>query len=418
MIELFPDSAEVRGGELWLGGVPASRLADEHGTPLLVYCGRTLRARAEEIRRAAPDAVVAFGSKAFPNVAVLRVLAEAGIGADVASPGELAFARAAGLTGPRLVVHGNNKPDELLREAARAQAVVVLDGEDEAARAAAAGVRSVLVRVTLGVEADTHEAIRTGHHGSKFGLPPARAKALVQEALERGLDMAGLHAHVGSQLAGASPYGETVERLAALAAELREDLRWTPRIVDAGGGFPVRHVLAEPAYRLGALASEVVGAVRRAWHERGLPQPVVYLEPGRALVGQAGVTLYRVGSVKRLAGVTWVAVDGGMSDNPRPALYDARYTALSALRVAEPAEEAVSVAGLHCESGDVLIDDVLLPAPRRGDLLAVPATGAYTLAMSSNYNGVPRPAAVLVVDGEARLIRRRETIADLLALEA
>src|SRR5581483_4296252 len=144
VIELFPDSAEVRGGELWLGGVPASRLADEHGTPLLVYCGRTLRARAEEIRRAAPDAVVAFGSKAFPNVAVLRVLAEAGIGADVASPGELAFARAAGLTGPRLVVHGNNKPDELLREAARAQAVVVLDGEDEAARAAAAGVRSVL----------------------------------------------------------------------------------------------------------------------------------------------------------------------------------------------------------------------------------------------------------------------------------
>ncbi|HZO50060.1 MAG TPA: diaminopimelate decarboxylase, partial [Gaiellaceae bacterium] len=149
-----------------------------------------------------------------------------------------------------------------------------------------------------------------------------------------------------------------------------------------------------------------------------LRQPTVYLEPGRALVGQAGVTLYRVGSVKRLAGVTWVAVDGGMSDNPRPALYDARYTALSALRVAEPAEEAVSVAGLHCESGDVLIDDVLLPAPRRGDLLAVPATGAYTLAMSSNYNGVPRPAAVLVVDGEARLIRRRETIADLLALEA
>lgn len=418
MIELFPDSAEVGGGELSLGGVPASRLAEEYGTPLVVYCERTLRARAAEIRRAVPDAVVVFGSKAFPNVSVLRVLAEAGIGADVASPGELAFARAAGVTGTSLVVHGNNKPDELLREAARERAIVVLDGEDEAARAAAAGVRSVLVRVTLGVEADTHEAIRTGHHGSKFGLPPAQAKELVRDALARGLDTVGLHAHVGSQLAGASPYRETIERLAAFAAELRDELGWTPRIVDAGGGFPVRHVLAEPAHPLGALAAEILRALRLAWDGRELRQPTVYLEPGRALVGQAGVTLYRVGSVKRLAGVTWVAVDGGMSDNPRPALYDARYTALSALRVAEPAEEAVSVAGLHCESGDVLIDDVLLPAPRRGDLLAVPATGAYTLAMSSNYNGVPRPAAVLVADGEARLIRRRETIADLLAREA
>ncbi|HZO49293.1 MAG TPA: hypothetical protein VFB26_04025, partial [Gaiellaceae bacterium] len=265
MIELFPDSAEVGGGELSLGGVPASRLAEEYGTPLVVYCERTLRARAAEIRRAVPDAVVVFGSKAFPNVAVLRVLAEAGIGADVASPGELAFARAAGVTGTSLVVHGNNKPDELLREAARERAIVVLDGEDEAARAAAAGVRSVLVRVTLGVEADTHEAIRTGHHGSKFGLPPAQAKELVRDALARGLDTVGLHAHVGSQLAGASPYRETIERLAAFAAELRDELGWTPRIVDAGGGFPVRHVLAEPAHPLGALAAEILRALRLAW---------------------------------------------------------------------------------------------------------------------------------------------------------
>jgi diaminopimelate decarboxylase len=184
-----------------------------------------------------------------------------------------------------------------------------------------------------------------------------------------------------------------------------------------GGGFGVRHVLGETAVDLGALAGAVAAAVGAAWDEHGLPAARMALEPGRALVGRAGVTLYRVRSVKRLDFVTWVAVDGGMSDNPRPQLYGARYTALSAARVDEPATETVSVAGLHCESGDVLIDDVALPPPRVGDLLAVPATGAYTLAMSSNYNATPRPAAVLVRDGDGRLIRRRETVDDLLALE-
>jgi diaminopimelate decarboxylase len=418
VIELFPDSATVVAGELVLGGVPASRLADELGTPLVVFCEETIRARAREIGEAVPGSVVVFGSKAFPNVSILRLLAEEGIGADVASPGELAVAREAGIGGERLVVHGNNKPDELLQEAAREDALVVLDGADEAERAATAGVRRVLVRVTLGVEADTHEAIRTGHHGSKFGLPPEQAKELVRDALDRGLETVGLHAHVGSQLTGSAPYAQTVALLAEFAAALRDELGWAPRVVDVGGGFPVRHVVDDFAEPLGALAAETLRGLRSAWEHHGLEQPVVFFEPGRALVGQAGVTLYRVGAVKRLAGVTWVAVDGGMSDNPRPALYDARYTALSALRADEQAAETVSVAGLHCESGDVLIDDVRLPSPRRGDLLAVPATGAYTLAMSSNYNAVPRPAAALVANGEARLVRRRETLRDLLALEA
>lgn len=418
MIDLFPVSAAVERGELSLGGVRASELVGCFGTPLVVYCEETLRAQATEIREAVPDSVVVYGSKAFPNVALMRLFAEEGLGVDVASSGELAYARAAGITGLKLVVHGNNKPDELLREAAEERAVVVLDNWDEAERASQAKVRYVLVRVTLGVEADTHEAIRTGHHGSKFGLPPSQAQTLVREALERGLDMVGLHVHVGSQLADSSVYGETIERLAAFAAELREALHWTPRIVDVGGGFRVRQTLEEPEPHLGRTAAETLRALRSAWHQWELQQPAVYFEPGRALVGRAGVTLYRVGAVKRLADVTWVAVDGGMSDNPRPALYDARYTALSALRADEPADETTSIAGLHCESGDVLIDDVALPAPSRGDLLAVPATGAYTLAMSSNYNGVPRPAAVVVRDGEARLIRRRETIDDLLALEA
>jgi diaminopimelate decarboxylase len=417
MLELFPDSTRVTRGELVLGGVRVSELADSFGTPLCVSCEATLRARAREVRAAVPEALVVYGSKAFPSVAIMRLFAEEGIGADVSTLGEIAFARAAGIEGERLVVHGNAKSEEELRAAAEGEATVVLDAEDEPARAFAAGVRRVLVRVTLGVEADTHEAIQTGHHGSKFGLPPEVALRAVEGARVLGLDVAGLHVHVGSQLADTTAHEATIELLAIFAVRCRDELGWTPAIVDVGGGFAVRHVPEERETSLGTLARAVADAVGHAWSAHGLPEPKLILEPGRALVGQAGVTLYRVRSVKRLASVTWVAVDGGMSDNPRPQLYGARYTALSATRADELPTETVSVAGLHCESGDVLIDDVSLPEPRPGDLLAVPATGAYALAMGSNYNATPRPAVVLVGDGEARVIRRRETLDDLLALE-
>jgi len=349
---------------------------------------------------------------------VLRLLRDEGVGADVASSGELAFARAAGLAGDELVVHGNNKSEELLRAAASEGAPVVLDAPDEAELAATAGVERVLVRVTLGVDADTHEAVVTGHHGSKFGLPPAEVQALAADALERGLDVLGLHVHVGSQLPDFSAQAETIQRLAAFAAACRDALGWEARVADLGGGFGIRHRPEDDVPEAADLAAAAVASARAAFASAGLAPPAVWLEPGRSLVGRAGVTLYRVGAVKRLTDRTWVAVDGGMSDNPRPQLYDAKYTALSAARADEAADETVSVAGMHCESGDVLIDDVDLPSPIRDDLLAVPATGAYTLAMSSNYNGVGRPAAVLVRDGETRLIRRRETLDDLLAAEA
>ena len=418
MLDLFPDSARIDHGRLTLGGIDAGALAQEHGTPVVVYCEQTLRAQARALR----DAVgaggrVVYGTKAFANVAVLRILREEGLGADVASTGELAFARAADFAGDEIVVHGNNKSDALLREAGALGATVVLDGPDEAERVAAAGIRRVLVRVTLGVDADTHEAIRTGHHGSKFGLPPEQALALLADALERGLDVLGLHVHVGSQLADFDAQAETIVRLAAFAARCSRELGWQPRVADLGGGFGIRHHPDERAAAAVMLARNAAETARLAFTEAGLPPPEIWLEPGRSLVGRAAVTLYGVGSVKRLPGRMWVAVDGGMSDNPRPQLYDARYTALSALRADESAVEQVSVAGMHCESGDVLIDDVDLPSPRRGDLLAVPATGAYTLAMASNYNGVRRPAAVLVRDGTARVIRRRETSDDLLSLE-
>jgi diaminopimelate decarboxylase len=414
MLDLFPDTVSIEGGALSLGGVPVDVLAEEHGTPLLVLCEATIRARARAYREAAPDALVVYGTKAFPNVAVMRLLAEEGVGADVSTLGELRFALAAGIGGGELVVHGNNKSDEELAEAARADALVVLDALDEVERAAAAGVTRTLVRVTAGIEADTHEAIRTGQRGSKFGLPREQALQAIEQA--RPL---GLHVHIGSQLLDVAAARMTVDWLAGFAVEARAALAWMPELVDLGGGLGVRTSPDDPdPPPIAAFVGALLGQLEHAWDVHELPRPRVILEPGRSLVGPAGVTLYRVGEVKRASDVvTYVAVDGGMSDNPRPQLYGARYTALLANRAGEPPAGEYRVAGKHCESGDVLIERVALPEPRRGDLLAVPATGAYTLAMASNYNGVPRPAAVLVADGEARVVRRRETVEDLLAWE-
>jgi diaminopimelate decarboxylase len=415
MLELFPESATVNQGELELGGVRATELAREHGTPLLVLCEATIRSRARAYLRAAPDALLAYGTKAFPNVAVMRLLAEEGFGADVSTLGELRFAERAGIPGDALVVHGNNKDVAELRAAAEAGALVVLDALDEIDRAREAGVARTLVRVTAGIEADTHEAIRTGQHGSKFGLPPDQALAAIDRA--RPL---GLHFHIGSQLTDVGAARMTIDWLAAFAADCRGQLGWTPEIVDLGGGLGVRTSLEDPAPpEIPAFVGALRVQVEHAWSLHDLAAPRLILEPGRSVVGHAGVTLYEVGVVKQASEtVRYVAIDGGMSDNPRPQLYGARYTALLANRADEPAACTYRVAGKHCESGDVLIDAVDLPDPRRGDLLAVPATGAYTLGMASNYNGVPRPAAVLVADGTSRVVRRRETIDDLLALES
>ena len=418
MLDLFPAGAELVDSELAIGGVRASELADAHGTPLLVYCERTLREQAAAYRRAAPEALVAYGTKAFPTAAILRLFAAEGLGADVASLGELELALRAGVPPERLILHGNNKSDEELHTAAATDVgLVVLDSLDEIERAAAAGIGRVLVRVTSGIEADTHEAIRTSHHGSKFGLPEDDALQAIAHARDAGLEVAGLHVHIGSQLLEVHAARMTVEWLAAFAASARAELDWTPEVVDVGGGLGIAHVEDERPPSAEAFAAEIVRRVDAAWRLHALPAPRLILEPGRSLVGRAGVTLYRIGVVKEAsAAVTFVAVDGGLSDNPRPQLYGARYTALLANRAAEQPTGTYAVAGKHCEA-DTLIPDARLPEPRHGDLLAVPATGAYTLAMASNYNLLPRPAAVLVADGRARVIRRRETLDDLLALE-
>ena len=405
VLELLPETARVEAGALSLGGVRASELAERHGTPLLVYCEQTIRSQVRAYREAAPGALLVYGTKAFANVALLRLLAEEGVGADVSTLGELAFARAAGIPGERLVFHGNNKSEDELRAAAQADALVVLDSPGEAEAAAAAGVRRVLVRLTPGVEAVTHRSIQTAHEESKFGLAPEAAEREVERAVELGLAVEGVHVHVGSQLGRVDESVLALERVLAFV----ERLRWAPRLLDLGGGLGVRHNrdehLPSIAEFVGPLAERVPSGVR------------LILEPGRSLVGRAGVTLYRVGSVKESGGITYAAVDGGMSDNPRPQLYGARYEALLANRAEELPTGVYRIAGKHCESGDVLIEAAELPEPRPGDVLAVPATGAYALALGSTYNGVPRPAVVLVADGEARLVRARETVDDLLRYE-
>jgi diaminopimelate decarboxylase len=407
-LDLLPVSTRLEGGELTIGGVSATALAAEHGTPLLVYCEETVRAQARAYREAAPRALVVYGTKAFANVELLRVLGDEGLGADVSTLGELAFAQAAGIDGDRIIFHGNNKSDEELCAAADAGATVVLDDVEEVDRAADAGVRRVLLRLTPGVEAVTHESIQTAHVSSKFGMPFERAATAIELARGRDLAVLGVHVHIGSQLARTDESVLATTRVVEFCADV--DLE--PQLVDVGGGLAVRHNRTEEVPSVAEFVAPLARAVREQF-----PEAQLVLEPGRSLVGRAGVTLYRVGATKESGGVNWVAIDGGMSDNPRPQLYGARYEALLANRADELATGVYRVAGKHCESGDVLIDAAELPAPLRGDLLAVPTTGAYTLAMGSTYNGVPRPAVVLVRNGTARVVRRRESTAELLRFE-
>ncbi len=417
----FPDSAADRDGRLLLDGIDAAELADRFGTPLYIYDAATLRARARAYTGplAAAGGRVVFALKANAAPGVLRVLRQEGLGADVASAGEIAAAVRAGFRGPDLVVHGNAKSDADLDAALAARAgLVVLDSPEDAGRVASRaqglGIRQdVLVRVTPDIGVDTHAKIRTGDAGSKFGLDPAVAAELLRAAPEP-LRVAGLHVHLGSQVIDAAPLASG----AAWCAAFCRDHGFAPEILDLGGGLGVAYAPGDLAPDPRAYATELAAALPAAFTAAGLPSPRLLLEPGRSVVAPAGVTLYRVLAVKATAaGVTWVAVDGGMADNPRVALYDATYEAVVATRLGAAPSGAYAVAGHHCESGDVIARDVPLPAPQPGDVIAVPVTGAYHQSMSSVYNQFPRPAAVLIDRGEAVLITRRETLADLLSRE-
>jgi diaminopimelate decarboxylase len=420
--EPWPANAAFEPSGLTIAGVTADELAAAHGTPLLVVDEDDLRARCRAMRARFPR--VCYAIKAFTTHAVLRIAVEEGLDLLVATGGELEAAVRAGVPGARIVMHGNNKSHGELADAVAARvALVVVDHADEldrldAAAAEAGVVQDVLIRATPGVDSDTHPSIATGHTGSKFGMPPAEAvRAVKRIAGLPALRFAGVHAHLGSQLLDVRPYLEEVDVLLDLVAAIRDATGAGTEILDVGGGFGVRYT-DERALDVDELSRRVLERVREGAAAWGMAPPAVAVEPGRSLIANPTVTLYRVGAVKDVGGRRIAAVDGGMSDNPRPSLYGARYELAFAGPPRAPGTRTSTIVGRHCESGDVLADRVEMPADlRRGDLLAMAATGAYTYAMASAYNRAGRPAVVGVRAGAVTPWLRREDAADLERLE-
>lgn len=415
----FPDTAAVGPAGIELDGVALTALAADYGTPLYVYDAASIRTRAQAVVAALAEAPngghASFALKSQSATRVLELIREAGLGADCASAGEIAAARRAGFAGRELVIHGNAKSEEDLRAAIDADArLVVLDGRDDAERLARlcrehGRTQEVLVRIAPGIDVDTHRHIATGHHGSKFGVTPAEGAALLRE-MPAGLRGRGLHVHLGSQILDAAPLVRAARWLPAFAKAEGIDLG----ILDVGGGLGIRYTPEQEMPDPGEHTRNLIEAVATVCGDEGIPVPEIIVEPGRSIVGQSGVTLYTVIGTKTVGdGSTWVAVDGGMGDNMRVGLYGATYAPVLAVRPDAAPSGSYRIAGRHCESTDVLAEGIELPDPAVGDIVAFPATGAYHQTMAHSYNLFGRPAAVLVDDGAARLITRRETVQDL-----
>ncbi len=429
-IELFPVTADVNAnGRIAIGGCDLTLLAAEFGTPLYVYDEATLRHTCREFTRAFtreyPGSKVSYSSKAFANPALAKILEEEGLGMDVVSGGELAVARAAAFPSGKMNFHGNNKTRQELEEALdyRVGHITVdsfheIGLLDDVARKRGV-TQPVMLRVSPSVDPHTHLLTTTGVLDSKFGfsIETGAAEEAVSLALRAGnLEVEGLHFHLGSPIFELEPYSQAIRYVLRFAADMIGRYGLRLRHFNPGGGFAIGYVTQSPPPPISAYAAEIAFAIREGCDANGLELPTLTVEPGRAIVGRAGVALYEVGGVKSIPGVrTYVSVDGGMGDNIRPALYDAAYTVTPvSVPAGEPAMVA-TIAGKFCESGDVLARDVDLPEIAPGDLIALPASGAYCAAMASNYNMAPRPPIVMVNQGEARLIRRRETYRDLLA---
>ena len=426
---LLPDTADVSPeGHLRLDGCDLVELAAEFGTPLYLYDEATIRKRArayrDGLRAAYPGAsLVCYAAKAYCAPWLLRLVAQEGLGLDVVSGGELQAARASRFPAERTYFHGNNKgEDEIALALEMGVGRLVVDNFEEIERVSRLAVerqrdQMVLLRVAPGVEAHTHVHIKTGVLDTKFGLSiqtGAAAEAVDLIGRSPGLTLVGLHAHIGSQVFELEPYRETIERVFDFAASVGLELRE----LSPGGGFGVRYTPADASLPAADVTRAIADTVCAVAHQTGARLPMLTIEPGRSIVGTAGVAVYRVGSIKSISGVrTYVAVDGGMADNIRPTAYGALYTPLLANRALDAANASVAIAGKYCESGDVLVKDARLPMPRVGDLVAVPSSGAYHLSMASNYNLSLRPAVVVISDGRPRLVRRRETYDDLLRPE-
>jgi diaminopimelate decarboxylase len=426
---LWPATAS-RGadGVLTVGGLPVTELAAEFGTPAYLLDEADFRARCRDFLESFGDAEIFYAGKAFLCRAVVRMLAEEGMSLDVCSGGELAVALAGGMPPERIGLHGNNKSvAELTRAVDAGLGRIVVDSFQEIDRltaiAAQRGVRPrVMVRVTVGVEAHTHEYIATAHEDQKFGfsLAGGAARAAVDRILGDGvLDLRGLHSHIGSQIFDTDAFEVAARRVLSLQADIRDGYRVELPELDLGGGFGIAYTSRDDPRRPAELADALRRIVKEDCDALGLAVPRLSIEPGRAIVGPAVFTLYQVGTVKDVDGIRgYVSVDGGMSDNIRTALYDASYSATVASRASAAEPMLARVVGKHCEAGDIVVKDEFLPADvQPGDLLAVPGTGAYCRSMASNYNHVPRPPVVAVRDGRARLIVRRETEDDLMALD-
>ncbi len=412
-------------GRLVVGGCRLSDLARTYGTPLYVLDEATLRASCRAYRDALAasypgPSLALYASKANSSLAITALVAQEGLGLDAVSAGELLTALGGGMPPERIVLHGNNKSLEELALAAQAGVTVVVDNwrDIELLSALAPSLAEpvrLMLRFTPGIECHTHEYIRTGHLDSKFGFDPEQLQQVLSHLAGCSwARLTGLHAHIGSQIFELQPHHDLAAVMADALAQAR-GLGHPVSDLNVGGGLGIRYVAGDDPPTIQAWVSTVAEAVAAACRERGLDLPRLLCEPGRSLVATAGVTVYELGSRKAIPGLrTYLSVDGGMSDNPRPITYQSQYTALLADRPTAEASETVTVAGKHCESGDVLLPEIALPPATSGDLLAVFATGAYNASMASNYNRIPRPAAVLVHEGLAELVQRREQPEDLL----
>jgi diaminopimelate decarboxylase len=428
---IFPRTTAVVDGRLSIGGCDAQELTREFGSPLYVFDELELRETCREYVRAFTsryeDTEITYASKAYLSRWMAAVANDEGIGLDIVSGGELAMALSAGFPAARCNFHGNNKGEQELRESLDAGiGRVIVDNFyelsllDRLARDRAI-VQPIILRVAPGVDAHTHAKTTTGTLDTKFGFPIATGaaeQAIVEAQRLKNVELMGLHCHLGSPLFDLEPYDEANAVMLPFAAEMRRKHGLELREYSPGGGYAAQYIRERPAPSTETYAEAVISSFKRHCDANGVPLPHLFVEPGRSLVARAGVALYTIGARKQVEGLrTWVSVDGGMADNIRPALYDARYEAVVVNRADDDATETVTIAGKFCESGDLLVKDARLPPTTAGDVVALPAAGAYCLTMASNYNASLRPAVAVVLDGKARLIRRRETYADLLATD-
>ena len=425
---VFPDTAGVdQQGQLTIGGCNAHDLAAEYGTPVYVLDEATLRGRcrsfSSEFSRRSPGCQVVYASKAYINPALAAIFNEEGLGLDVVSGGELAIAQAVGFPLENVYFHGNNKtPDELEQAVRSGIGRVVVDSFHELDlldRIAGdlGKVQDILVRLSPGIDPHTHAHTTTGILDSKFGfsIQTGHATEAIRLALSAAnLNLLGLHFHLGSPIFELEPYRAATELVLRFAAEFREE-GLTLHEFSPGGGFAIAYTRDQEPPAIGDYAETIVSTMAATCDDLGMEYPKLIIEPGRSIIGPAGVALYRIGAIKDIPGVRkYVSVDGGMGDNIRPALYQASYEVVAAGKVNDNPAEQVTIAGKYCESGDVLASDIMLPQLVAGDILAIPAAGAYCPSMASNYNLNPRPPIVLVNEGQSRLIRRRESYQDMM----